>query len=360
MACIRTEQVHERGDVGAVLVRTARGLFELLRVAQQHQVARRPRGGQRLGQRHLPGLVDNQHVEPADGIGVGPQPRGAADDGARSDAVQRRACRLGELDAVQVFALVVLVHQAQVLGLARRIVGLAYGEQQVVDDLVADCRDADPLACRRERQDGFGTLRRLAGARWALHRQHAAVEFAAQAHEGLACVFVGTAQCVADTGGAARQTRAQAVRLRRRRGLACSKPLSRTCSAKASSASSSGLALTTGSRKTAVGSECIAFSPMLSTTVRPMRSISSTLALHVSGSWPGPAKIGHKTLWPTSMAVSCGRKRNRQRAFRSRPCLGSRSTNSSPPSISRSSRCSSLGRSRRRKNSHHAFLPSCR
>jgi len=41
-------------------------------------------------------------------------------------------------DTVNVFAFVVFVHQAQVLGRACRIVGLAHGKEQVVDDLVAE------------------------------------------------------------------------------------------------------------------------------------------------------------------------------------------------------------------------------
>jgi len=74
----RTQQVHERGDVSAVFVRTGRRLFKLLRVAQQDQVAGRAGRGQRLSQRHLRGLVDDQHVRAANRIGVGPQPGGAA------------------------------------------------------------------------------------------------------------------------------------------------------------------------------------------------------------------------------------------------------------------------------------------
>jgi hypothetical protein len=68
-------------DVGAVGVGALVGLFELLGVAEQHEVARGAGEGEDLGERHLAGFVDEQVVELLGGIVAGPQPSGAADDG---------------------------------------------------------------------------------------------------------------------------------------------------------------------------------------------------------------------------------------------------------------------------------------
>ena len=51
--------MYQRSDVGAVLVCAARGLLQLLRIAEQQQIAGRAGGGQRLSQCHLAGFVDD-------------------------------------------------------------------------------------------------------------------------------------------------------------------------------------------------------------------------------------------------------------------------------------------------------------
>src|SRR3954470_18527473 len=104
--------------------------------------------------------------------------------------------------------LIILVHQLQMLGSARGVVGLAHGNEQVVDDFVAYGSDANPLACRGERQDGLSALCCLSGSGRPLYRQYAAVQFATYAHKGLDGVLIGTAQRF-DPRTAARRTRTQ-------------------------------------------------------------------------------------------------------------------------------------------------------
>ena len=60
---VAAEQVLERRDVGAVGVAALLRLLELLRIAEQHEAPGRLRHREHVGQRHLPGLVDEQHVD---------------------------------------------------------------------------------------------------------------------------------------------------------------------------------------------------------------------------------------------------------------------------------------------------------
>jgi len=85
------EDVRQRGDVGAVGVGALLRLFELLGVAEQHEVVRGAREREHLRERHLAGLVDEQVVEPAHGVVARPQPRGAADHGAGAIAASAPA-----------------------------------------------------------------------------------------------------------------------------------------------------------------------------------------------------------------------------------------------------------------------------
>ena len=59
---------------------------------------------------------------------------------------------------------------------------LRNGIEQVADDLVAHCRDSDPLARVQQRQDHPRAERRLAGTGRPLHREHAAVEVGRDPH----------------------------------------------------------------------------------------------------------------------------------------------------------------------------------
>ena len=55
-------------------------LVQLLRVTQQEQVRGAGRGGQGVGQRHLAGLVDAEHVNCAVCLFARPKPRSSAND----------------------------------------------------------------------------------------------------------------------------------------------------------------------------------------------------------------------------------------------------------------------------------------
>ena len=59
-------------------------LRELLRVPEQDEGSRRPRDRHRVGQRILPRLVHDQHVDAVRQRLPGPQPRGPADEARRS------------------------------------------------------------------------------------------------------------------------------------------------------------------------------------------------------------------------------------------------------------------------------------
>ena len=57
------QHVFECRDADAVGMGGLLRLLELLRIAEQHEAVGRLRHGERIGQRHLPGLVDEQHVD---------------------------------------------------------------------------------------------------------------------------------------------------------------------------------------------------------------------------------------------------------------------------------------------------------
>ena len=93
---VLAEEVLERRDVGAVGMAALLRLLELLRVAEQDQALRRLRDREHVRQRHLPGLVDEQHVHGFAQLFARPQPAGAGDDigPAASEARRpRRGCR---------------------------------------------------------------------------------------------------------------------------------------------------------------------------------------------------------------------------------------------------------------------------
>ena len=67
------------------------GLLELLRITQQHDVARTAAHGHHVGQGHLPGLVDEERVDDPGHLFARPQPGGSAND-------VDRICRQGVKD----------------------------------------------------------------------------------------------------------------------------------------------------------------------------------------------------------------------------------------------------------------------
>ena len=87
VACV-AEQVLEHRRAGARRMRALRDLGELQRVAEQDDVARGRAHRQRVGERHLPRLVDHQRVDAA----PSPQPRAANSHAvpAKSSTSRRR------------------------------------------------------------------------------------------------------------------------------------------------------------------------------------------------------------------------------------------------------------------------------
>lgn len=77
---VAVEEVLEGGAAGAHRVGALRRLGQLLRVAQEDDVVRRRAHGHQVGERHLPGLVDHEHVDGADHGVAGEEPRRAGHD----------------------------------------------------------------------------------------------------------------------------------------------------------------------------------------------------------------------------------------------------------------------------------------
>ena len=82
------DQVLEHGGAAAGGVRALDHLVELLRVADEHDVPRRRAHRERVGERNLPGLVDEEVVERGVVLGPREEPGGAA---ARSQPVHAAA-----------------------------------------------------------------------------------------------------------------------------------------------------------------------------------------------------------------------------------------------------------------------------
>src|SRR5258706_16101397 len=85
------DQMNERRNVRAFRMGAALGLLQLLRIAEEDDVARGPRGGERVGERHLPGLVDEEMVEAARGGVIRPEPHGSSDHRSGRDRRERIA-----------------------------------------------------------------------------------------------------------------------------------------------------------------------------------------------------------------------------------------------------------------------------
>ena len=90
------EQVLEHGGVRALGMRALRDLGELQRIAEQDHVARGRAHRQRVGERHLPGLVDHERVDEraAVEVPVREEPRGPGQElGAGGRRHELVACR---------------------------------------------------------------------------------------------------------------------------------------------------------------------------------------------------------------------------------------------------------------------------
>ena len=79
---VTIEKMLERRSIGAGRVTGPLRLIELLRIAEEHDGPRCLAHRQHIGQRHLPGLVDEQDVHRLPELLARPQPRGAAEQAA--------------------------------------------------------------------------------------------------------------------------------------------------------------------------------------------------------------------------------------------------------------------------------------
>ena len=68
------EHVRQHRAVRAGRMHALQRLIQLLRIAEQQQALGAARRGQRVGQRHLPGLVDAEHVHQALDFTPRPEP----------------------------------------------------------------------------------------------------------------------------------------------------------------------------------------------------------------------------------------------------------------------------------------------
>ena len=101
------EQVLERRRGRAGRMTRLLRLLELLRIAEQHEALRAGRHREHVGERHLPGLVDEQHVDAVAKAFVRPQPRRAAEQAIRVAREQLRDA-IVVVDRVQRLGILVL------------------------------------------------------------------------------------------------------------------------------------------------------------------------------------------------------------------------------------------------------------
>ena len=146
------DQVPEHGGAATRGVRPLDDLVELLRVADEHDVPRRRAHRERVRERNLPGLVDEEVVER--GVVLGPREEPGGARGEVAAGARRRV-----LDARDVRALVLRlgIAAARFLEAAELEPGLGGraldGVEQVVDRLVARRGDPDALAVGDQMSD---------------------------------------------------------------------------------------------------------------------------------------------------------------------------------------------------------------
>ena len=75
-----TENVLQHRDGRGLRMTALERLFELLRIPEEHEVARAATGGGDVRESHLPGFVHDKHVDGRFHVLPRPQPRGAAGD----------------------------------------------------------------------------------------------------------------------------------------------------------------------------------------------------------------------------------------------------------------------------------------
>ena len=218
------EDVSEGGDGRSRRVDALERLVELLGIAEQSDAVTGRRGGQHVRERHLAGLVDEQHVDRADHVGTGPQP-------VRSGGDVRLAAVEGAQD------LVVVVREPDKRIVWRRPRRRSSGSR-------ADCTPASLAASQASSSRPVMTrwlfavmptrlpaLTRatiirapmgLAGARWSLHRR---APSRSSASARMTAVSSRVAPSLLGKGGSRRRRAIAAAS-----GAAFMSPLASTCS----------------------------------------------------------------------------------------------------------------------------------
>lgn len=179
MVHLVAEHVLEHAGPGAIGVRGLGHLGQLQRVAQQHHVGGRSRSDDRVGQRQLPGFVDQQDVDArvvARHVVAGKQPGGSGDQvevRVRAVLVRPRVFDVGDrlLDVVRD-----LLHCSQAVELAFLLEQRHGLSKQVVDGVVAHRGDAHSLAVTDQGEDEVGSAVGLAGSGRPLDGHEAVVE----------------------------------------------------------------------------------------------------------------------------------------------------------------------------------------
>ena len=168
---VLAEEVLEHREPGALRVRSLSDLRQLVRVAEQHERASGRADREHVGEGELPRLVDEEHVERAFGrVDVdrlaGERPRGAGDELVRRVGADVRILR--RLDRRDRRRRLLLVRLSRAAGAAERealVVRLVLDRaEHVVDRLVAQRGDADPLAGLHQGDRHLRAAPRLPGA----------------------------------------------------------------------------------------------------------------------------------------------------------------------------------------------------
>ena len=179
------QQVFERAGAAAARVRALDRLPQLHLVADEDDVARGSAGGDEVGQRHLPGLVDHEEVERAFPLFPGEEPSRTRHE----LGVVRYGGVVEDIDNHSAADLLLLVVPVRLLEASDRDARFLRcrldAVQQIDDGLVRQGRHAHPLAAPDRVHDHPAGGPGLAGAGRPLDEQVAAVEVAAGGQGGL-------------------------------------------------------------------------------------------------------------------------------------------------------------------------------
>ena len=142
-------------------MRALRHLRQLVRVAEEDELARGRPDGERVGERELPGLVHEERVDRPVELVAGEEPRRPGDE--LELRVEHRVVRLGAVDEPPLEASALLV--TALLPAAEAVARLDRGGldllEELMDRLVAERSHADALAAPHPLEREPRTLVRL-------------------------------------------------------------------------------------------------------------------------------------------------------------------------------------------------------